>query len=203
VVGFGKRPACRVVVISTAGGTDLDRPGKFRQLAESEADWLLSPRAMCLVIRPEWVGAATADLAAACLRPAASVPVDRRVGAWLSGDQVDACFGGRSRRRPGRGGIGLDWESAGIGPSLRWSSGRALVVVRHLRPTPRPGGIGSTSPNRGDGGTAGDEVSGPVSYDPYQCVGLAQRLTNRGVRMVEYPFTGTTDGSCSGPSSIW
>ena len=188
----GKRPNCRMLVISTAGWDRTSICWEVREIAEREADWFFSPRGQSASwISKDWLAQQQRTLPAhVYARLHESRWVDG-VGAWLSTEQVEAVF----QEAPDGDGprcIGLD-----IGV-VRDRTAIALVkrvggftIVEHLLI------FSPTRQNRVDLTLVEEEVQAlalrygcSVWCDPYQAVGLAQRLAHKGVQVQEYPFTG-------------
>jgi hypothetical protein len=187
----GKRPGCRVLVISTAGWDKTRIAWEVRANANVEADWYFSSRGQCASwIRSEWLAQQRRTLPAHVFARLHECRWTDAGGAWLSSEQVDAIFGdvpqGDGPRCLGLD-LGISRDQTALAVVKRVG---ALVVVEHLRlfiPTKNA---------RVDLTEVEEEVEAlamryhaPVMIDPYQGVGLSQRLTQRGVMVTEYVFS--------------
>jgi hypothetical protein len=192
----GKRPGCRVTVITTAGWDKTSIAWEVRQIAQAEPDWYFSSRGQCASwIRPAWLAQQRRTLPPHVYARLHECRWVDGVGAWLSSEQVDACFGAVPASDDGlvgQGALGLDLGIArDCGVLARVERVGGLVVVRNfLTYTPTQRSRVDLSEVEADVETLALRHGCPVVYDPYQAVGMAQRLAARGVRMIEYSFSG-------------
>ena len=89
----GKRPNCRMLVISSAGWDKTSICWEVREIAENEADWYLKPRGQCASwIKKSWLEQQRRTLPAHVFaRLHESRWVDG-VGAFLTSEEVDLIF---------------------------------------------------------------------------------------------------------------
>jgi hypothetical protein len=190
----GKRSKCGVICISTAGWDKASVCWEIRENAERESDWFFSPRGQCASwIDPAWLGQQRRTLPAhVYARLHESRWVDG-VGAWLSSQQVDDVFSLESP--PPGGGVrsrGLDIGiSRDRGVLCEIEQIGALVCVRSVT-TYTP-----TKQSRVHLQDIEDDVLAlearhrcPLVLDPWQGIGLSQRLQGEGVETREYQFSG-------------
>ncbi|MDQ7840611.1 MAG: terminase large subunit [bacterium] len=189
----GKRPTCRMLVITTAGWDFAGIAWEVRQVAQQEADWYFSARGQCASwLRPEWLDQQRRTLPAHVFARLHESRWVEGAGAFLLASEVDAIFTPDLPTGPGPVAVGLDLglaRDAAVAAAVRRLSG-GLVVVEALE-TWQP-----TAGRRVDLQEVEDAVAAlarqfgaPVILDPWQGVLLGQRLRARGVRVEEYQFT--------------
>jgi hypothetical protein len=187
----GKRPRCRVLVISTAGWDKTSVAWEVRQNAEREADWYFSSRGQCASwIRPEWLAQQRRTLPTHVFARLHECRWVEGAGAWLSADQVDAIFSDVPEG-DGESCLGLDIGIAKDRTAIaRVQRAGEWYVVADLRV------FAPSRTERVDLGLVETELDTlarrhacPVYFDPHQAESMAQRLTKRGIDMQPVPFT--------------
>ena len=188
----GKRLACRVLVISTAGWDQTSIAWEVRQIAETEADWYFSPRGQCASwISPAWLDQQRRTLPAHVFQRLHESRWVEGAGGFLTTDEVDAIFTDTDLLGVGPCAIGLD---------LGISRDRSVAaVVRGIETTAWIEALLTWAPGRGqkvDLTLVEDDVielarryQAPVLYDPWQAEQMGQRLAQKGVAVSAYPFT--------------
>jgi hypothetical protein len=188
----GKRPNCRVVIISTAGWDKTSLAWEVRQHAEHEDNWYFSSRGQCASwIRPDWLAQQRRTLPAhVFVRLHQNRWVDG-VGAFLTAAEVDAIFVADLPTASGPPAIGLDLgvsKDRTVAAVVRLADG--LVVCPALATWYPAKGSKVDLREVEDGVHAlATTFSAPVIVDPYQAILMAQRLQGRGVSVREYAFT--------------
>ena len=89
----GKRPGCRMLVISTAGWDRTSIAWEVRTLAQAEPDWYFSSRGQCA----SWISSAWLEQQRRSLPPHVFARLHESrwvdaVGAFLTAAEVDAIF---------------------------------------------------------------------------------------------------------------
>jgi hypothetical protein len=190
----GKRPRCRVLVISSAGWDRTGIAWEVRQIAEKESDWYFSSRGQCASwIRPAWLDQQRRTLPVHVFaRLHESRWVDG-VGAFLTAAEVDSIFQPWPIVYAGSHAIGLD-----IGISrdrtvisiLQRDVGTGLVIVDGLITwTPQKGERIDLQQVEDELVTLAQNLRCPIYPDPWQGIFMAQRLRAKGLDVIEYPFT--------------
>jgi Phage Terminase len=190
----GKKPDCRVLVISTAGWDKTSIAWEVRRIAETEADWLFSSRGQCA----SWVSPAWLEQQKRTLPPHVFARLHLNqwvdgVGAFLTGAEVDAIFVDGLPDGAGPRAIGLDLglskDRSVLSIVRRDASG--LVVVEGLTTwAGQQGEKVDLTAVEDEVATVAATVKAPIVLDPWQAVLMAQRLRARGLPVIEYPFTG-------------
>jgi hypothetical protein len=181
-----------VLVISTAGWDRTSIAWEVRQHAERERSWYFSPRGQCASwIRPEWLAEQRRTLPAHVFARLHECRWVEGAGAWLLAEQVDGIFAGVPEGE-GTCCLGLD-----IGISRDRT---AVALVRAAGDLRVVEALRLVAPSRGervdlmaveaDVEALARQYACPVHCDPYQAIGMAQRLRQRGIEVCEYPFTG-------------
>ncbi len=188
----GKRPRCRVLVISSAGWDQTSIAWEVRKIAETEHDWLFSSRGQCASwISPAWLAQQQRTLPAHVFARLHLNQWIEGVGAFLTAAEVDAIF---TDALPAGGSavIGLDLglsKDRTVAAVVR-PSGGLTVIDTLLTWQARDGG----KVNLPDVEVAVEAVArrfhAPIILDPWQGVLLAQRLREKGLQVIEYAFTG-------------
>jgi terminase large subunit-like protein len=89
----GKRPRCRMLVISSAGWDRTSIAWEARRVAETEADWYFSPRGQCASwISPAWLAQQARSLPRHVYQRLHESRWVEGVGAFLTSAEVDAIF---------------------------------------------------------------------------------------------------------------
>ncbi len=105
----GKRPRCRMLVISTAGWDQTSIAWEVRQIAEDEANWHFSTRGQCASwIDPKWLEQQKRTLPAHVYAHLHENRWVEGVGAFLTAAEVDAIFTDTLPHNHGLVAIGLD-----------------------------------------------------------------------------------------------
>jgi hypothetical protein len=192
----GKRPACRLLVISTAGWDKTGIAWEVRQIAEEEEDWYLSARGQCASwIAPAWLAQQQRTLPAHVYARLHESKWVEGVGAFLTATEVDQIFT-------------ADGPPAGAGPcaigvDLGLSKDRSVLALAHrdtVTGVVTVEALETWAPSAGakvDLREVEDAVAevaqrhrAPVVLDPWQGVLMAQRLRARGVKVEEHRFAG-------------
>jgi hypothetical protein len=195
----GKRPGCRMLVISTAGWDRTSIAWEVRQIAQQEPDWYFSARGQCA----SWISPAWLEQQRRTLPPHvfARLHESRWVegaGAFLLAAEVDVVFDAALRPAAQRV---IDAPYA-LGVDLGLTRDRMVAAVVHRDPATGHVVVDALCTWEGRSGApvALPEVeaevarlsrvfAAPVVLDPYQAVLLGQRLRQAGVEVREYPFT--------------
>jgi hypothetical protein len=190
----GKRPRCRMLVISTAGWDKAGIAWEVRSIAEREANWYFSTRGPCASwIDPAWLAQQERTLPAHVFARLHHNRWVEGAGAFLTAAEVDGVFADSPAEGTGPLAVGLDLglsrDRSAIA-AVRADAETGLVVVEALV---------TYAPGRGervDLRAVEEEVAGlarslgaPVVLDPWQGVLMAQRLRAAGCGVVEYSFT--------------
>lgn len=189
----GKRPACRMLVITTAGWDFGGIAWEVRQIAERETDWHFSPRGQCASwIRPEWLEQQRRTLPAHVFARLHESRWIEGAGAFLTQAEVEGIFGDLPQGH-GAAAVGLDLgvsRDAAVAAVVRRQGGTGLLVVEALLSwQPRNGAKVDLIEVEGEVAELARRANGPVVLDPWQGVLLGQQLRQRGVRIMEFPFT--------------
>jgi hypothetical protein len=192
----GKRPRCRMLVISSAGWDRTSIAWEVRQIAEREADWWFSSRGPCA----SWISEAWRAQQQRTLPPHVFARLHLNqwvdgVGAFLTAAEVDAIFVEAPLAvRWGPQAIGLDLglsKDKTVLAIVRGDASSPLVVVESLVTwSPQPGTKVDLSEVEGAVADLARTTGAPIVLDPWQAVLLGQRLRARGLSVVEYAFTG-------------
>ena len=188
----GKRPRCRMLVISTAGWDSTSIGFEVRSMAERESDWYFSSRGQCASwISPAWLDQQRRTLPAHVFARLHESRWVEGAGAYLTLAEVDAIF---ADDLPPVG------EPMAIGLDLGIRRDRSVISVVGRLPDGSVA-VESLETFRPSGGQAVDlrdveasvaataeRYGGPVVTDPWQAVLLAQRLRARGLYVIEYAF---------------
>jgi hypothetical protein len=190
----GKRPNCRVLVITTAGWDQTSICWEVQRIAQAENNWYFAARGYCA----GWISNEWREQQRRTLPPHVFARLHEArwvdgVGAFLTADEVDAVFRDAPEQRGGRVAIGLDIglsRDRTVAAAVRNVDG--VCVIDHLLTwSGRPGRkVDLEDVEREVKALAARCGNAAVHYDPYQGVQMAQRLQRRGVVMREYPFTG-------------
>jgi hypothetical protein len=190
----GKRPGCRMLVISTAGWDRASIAWEVREIAHREADWYFSARGPCAGwISQAWREQQKRTLPAHVYARLHEARWVEGVGAWLTAEEVDGIFADALPSAVGPAAIGLDLgvtRDAAVAAVVRSVPENRLGVVEAME-TWKPRGVPV------DIGQVEEAVvvlahrfSAPVILDKWQAVYLGQRLLQRGVQVLEYEFAG-------------
>lgn len=190
----GKRPRCRVFVISTSGWDRTSIAWEIRSLAEREENWLLRVRGQCASwISPEWLAQQQRSLPPHVFRRLHMNEWTEGAGAFLTFDEVAAVFA-PAPEGSGPRVVGLDLgtvKDRSVAALVRRDAGSGLVVVEHLRTwTPTAGVKVDLQDVEEEVATLALRHRAAVVLDPWQAVLMAQRLRARGVQVEEHAFTG-------------
>jgi hypothetical protein len=190
----GKRPRCRVLVISTAGWDQTSIAWEVRQIAEREPDWHFSSRGQCA----SWISHTWLAQQRRTLPPHVFARLHENrwvegVGAFLTATDVDAVFGSDLPAGSGAIAIGVDLgitHDRSVVAAVRRDYETGLVVVEDLATWKPIGGRPVDLTEVEDSITmVARKFGAPVIIDPWQGTLLGQRLQARGVRVTEFPFT--------------
>jgi hypothetical protein len=189
----GKRPAARVHSISSAGWDRTHFAWSIREHARTDPAWTFLPRGQCASwISPAWLDQQRRTLPAHVFKRLHEGVWADAGGAWLSSEQVDGVFAGPiPEDDAGPRSLGLDIGIARDRTAVAVVQRRSGVVVVEVLDTFAP-----TRANRVDLTMVEEDVTAmafryrcPLVIDPFQAIGLSQRLTHRGLQVTEYPFT--------------
>lgn len=191
----GKRPGCKVRVITTAGWDPSHFARGVRENAEREPSWYFSARGQCASwISHAWLEEQRRTLPAHVFaRLHESRWVDG-VGAFLTAAEVDSVFAAMPAAPAGARALGLDLgltRDKTVVAEVARDAATGLVCVEALV-TWDPKGRGKVElPEVEEDVVAlAQRFRCGVWLDPWQGVLLGQRLQQRGVQVVEFPFTG-------------
>ncbi len=187
----GKRKGCTVHIISTPGWDRAHFAWPIREHARTDPAWIFSSRGQCASwISPVWLRQQQRTLPEHVYARLHEGRWSEGGGAWLSAAQVEAIFGAVPEGEGSRC-IGLD-----IGISRDRTVAAAVksvggfAVVEHLEIyTPTKHDRVDLSVVEQDVYTLALRLGASVFLDPYQAVGIAQRLRDRGINVCEYAFT--------------
>jgi hypothetical protein len=191
----GKRPRCRMLVISTAGWDRTSLAWEVRSIAEGETDWYFSSRGPCA----SWISEAWRDQQQRTLPPHVFARLHRNqwvegVGAFLTAAEVDGIFVEALPAARGQAAYGLDLGLAKdrtVLSRVRHDARTSRLVVEALETwTPRPGAHVDLMDVEETVATLVRAHPAPVYLDPWQGVLLGQRLRGRGLDVHEVSFTG-------------
>ncbi len=191
----GKRAWCRMLVTSTAGWDRTSIAREVWSLAQTEPDWYYSDRGPCA----SWITDAWREQQRRTL-PAhtfARLHLNQWVegtGAFLLETEVGGIFTETVPTLNGPAVFGLDLGLAKdrtVLACVRGAYDSPLVAVESLLDwTPRPGARVDLVDVEATVATLARAQHATVVVDPWQGVLLAQRLRARGIRVIEYAFTG-------------
>jgi hypothetical protein len=190
----GKRPRCRMLVITTAGWDFTSICWEVRQIAEREADWFFSARGRCATwISEAWLEQQRRTLPAHVFARLHESRWVEGVGAFLTAAEVDAIFTADPPTGPGQTAIGLDLgvsHDRTVAAVVRRDHATGLVVIDALATWRPTAGQRVELPDVEAAVAAlAGKVGAPVILDPWQSTLLGQRLQLKGVNIMEFPFT--------------
>jgi hypothetical protein len=190
----GKRPGCKVTVLTTAGWDKTHVAWEVRQNAEREANWYFSSRGQCASwIDPAWLAQQQRTLPPHVFARLHLNQWVEGAGAFLLASEVDRIFAAGLRAGDGPRAIGVDLglaRDASVVSLVRANAAIGGVDVEALVTwTPRSGERVDLREVEDEVGRLALALRAPVVVDPWQAVLLAQRLRAAGVVVVEYPFT--------------
>jgi hypothetical protein len=190
----GKRPHCRVLIISSAGWDRTQIAWEVRQNAEREANWYFSSRGQCASwIDPAWLAQQQRTLPAHVYARLHLNQWVEGAGAFLLASEVDRIFATGLRAGDGPRAIGVDLglaRDASVVSLVRANAVSGGVDVEALVTwTPRSGERVDLREVEDEVGRLALTLRAPVVVDPWQAMLMAQRLRAAGVAVVEYPFT--------------
>jgi hypothetical protein len=191
----GKRPNCRMVVITTAGVPGVSEIAwEVREIAQREPDWFFSARPQCAGwIRPEWLEQQRRTLPPHVFARLHQSQWVEGAGAFLLAEEVDRVFTDALPAGGGPMALGLDLgvtRDAAVLAVVRATGG--LVVVDGLTTwEPRRGKVDLEEVEAETAETA-KRLGAPLVLDPWQGLLMAQRLRRLGVSVVEFTFTPET-----------
>jgi hypothetical protein len=191
----GKRPACRMLVISTAGWDRTGIAWEVRQIAERERSWYFSTRGPCAAwIDPAWRAQQERTLPAHVFARLHLNQWVEGVGAFLTAAEVDGIFAARVPEGHGPCALGVDLGLAkdrSVVAVVRANAEAGGAVVEALLAwTPRSGERVDLRDVEDEVGRLARALNAPVVLDPWQGVLMAQRLRAAGVPVLEFGFTG-------------
>jgi Terminase large subunit, ATPase domain len=130
----GKRPRCRVLVMSTAGWDKTSIAWEVREVARQEPDWYFSSRSQCASwLSPAWLAQQRRTLPPHVFARLHECRWVDGGGAWLSSEQVEAIFravpDGEGPRCLGLD-IGISRDRTALAVVKRVGS---FLAVEHLR----------------------------------------------------------------------
>lgn len=194
----GKRPRCRILVISTAGFDKSHFAWRVRETAASEPNWYFSSRGQCASwIDPAWLAQQERTLPPHVFARLHQNRWVDGVGAFLTAAEIDAVFAADlPETRGARVAVGLDvglTKDASVLAPVAETRPDKLLVVLGLE-TWR--GTKASKVDLREVEDAAAEVarkfSAPVYVDPWQAVLLGQNLARRGLRVEEVAITAET-----------
>jgi hypothetical protein len=196
----GKRPGCRLVVITTAGWDRTSIAWEVREIAQREPDWYFSSRGQCASwIRPEWLEQQRRTLPPHVFARLHECRWVEGAGAFLLAGEVDVVFDAALQPAAQRV---VDVPHV-VGLDVGLTRDRTVAAVAHRDPATgyvivdvlrtwsgRPGAAVHLPEVEVEVLRLSRTFGAPVVLDPYQAVLLGQRLLAAGVEVREYPFTG-------------
>ncbi len=196
----GKRPHCRMLVISTAGWDRASIAWEVRQIAEREADWYFSSRGQCASwIRPEWLEQQRRTLPPHVFARLHECRWVEGAGAFLLAAEVEVVFDPALQPAAQRA---VDAPHF-LGLDVGLTRDRTVAAVAHRDPATgyvvvdamrtwagRPGAPVALPDVEAEVLRLSRLFAAPVLLDPFQAVLLGQRLRQAGAEVREYPFTG-------------
>jgi hypothetical protein len=198
-IATGKRPGCRMLVISTAGWDRTSIAWEIRQIAEREPDWYFSARGQCASwISPEWLEQQRRTLPAHVFARLHENRWVEGAGAFLTAAEVDVVFDAALRpaaQRISRGAhaLGLDvglTRDRTVACVAHKDRETGWVVIDALRTwAGRPGAPVALPEVEAEVLWLARTFGASVILDPYQAALLGQRLRQAGVEVREYSFT--------------
>ncbi|HKV72846.1 MAG TPA: terminase large subunit [Gemmatimonadales bacterium] len=189
----GKRPRCRMVVITTAGWDATSICWQVRQVAEREADWYFSHRGQCASwIRPGWLASQRRTLPGHVFARLHECRWVEGAGAFLTREEVERLF-----TLPTPAPLGARYV---IGLDIGLTRDRTAACVAHREGETVVADLFRTWAGRPgmsvDLGDVEAEVirlahtyRAPVILDPYQGILLGQRLQRVGITVTEQAFS--------------
>jgi len=190
----GKRPRCRMLVISSSGWDRTSIAWEVRQIAEREGNWYFSPRGQCASwISPAWLEQQRRTLPTHVFARLHENQWVEGAGAFLTAAEVDAIFVPDMPTGSGAVAVGVDLgllHDSTVVAVVRRDFDSGLVAVDDLE-TWRPANGLPVDLREVEESIAmlARKFGAPVVLDPWQSALLSQRLTARGIRCVEFPFT--------------
>jgi len=189
----GKRSRCRMLVITTAGWDFNSICWEVRQNAEREADWFFSARGRSASwISEAWLEQQRRTLPAHVFARLHESKWIEGSGAFLTRAEVEGIFSEELPVGIGSRAIGLDLgvsRDAAVAAVVRQDQATGLVVIEALVTwEPRAGKI-ELPDVEADVTELIARFPGPLIVDPWQGVLLGQRLTQKGIAVLEHPFT--------------
>jgi hypothetical protein len=190
----GKRPRCRMLVITTPGWDRTGIAWEVRQIAERETNWHFSARGPCASwIDPAWRAQQERTLPAHVFARLHLGLWVEGAGAFLSAAEVDGVFADSVPDGPGPRVIGVDLglsRDANVISVVRVDENTGLVCVEALDTWhPRGGERVDLREVESEVASIARALHAPVVLDPWQGVLMAQRLCAAGVQVMEYKFT--------------
>ena len=184
----GKRPRCRMLVITTAGVPGVSVIAEeVREIADAEADWYFSARGQCASwISPGWLEQQRRTLPVHVFARLHESRWVAGAGAWLTVSEVDGVFA-EAPFSSGPVAVGVDLglaRDAAAVAVVRYDAQTRLAVVEALD-TWRPRGaepIDLTAVEDSVAVTAA-RYGAPVSLESWQGELMGQRLIGRGARV--------------------
>ncbi len=190
----GKRPRCRILVISTAGFDKSHFAWQVRETAAREANWYFSSRGQCASwIDPAWLAQQERTLPPHVFQRLHQNRWVDGVGAFLTAAEVDAVF---SDDLPAVSGarvsvgldVGLTKDRSVLAPVAETKD--KLLVVLGLETWAGSKGAKVDLREVEDAAAAvARKFSAPIYVDPWQAILMAQNLQRRGRRVHEVPIT--------------
>jgi hypothetical protein len=188
----GKRPSCRMLVISTAGWDRTSVAWEVRQHAEKETDWYFRSREQCASwIDSRWLQQQERTLPRHVFARLHLNQWVEGVGAWLSYHEVDRIFSNVDIPMIGDVVIGLDLGVAHdrtVASVLRRAGDVIFVDALHAWE-----GSGAHRISLSEVEEAIEELirrhSAPLVADPWQALLMIERLRRKGFRVVDFNFS--------------
>lgn len=185
----GKRPDCRMLVITTAGVSGISTIcEEVRDIAEREQDWFFSPRGQCA----GWISRAWLEQQRRTLPPHVYARQHESnwvagAGAWFTVEEVQRVFTDALPQSAGPAAVGVDLgvtRDAAAVALVRYDIGSRLAVVEALETWRAQGGHKVHLPDVQDAAAMLARRSGaPVVLESWQAEQMAQQLARQGVRV--------------------
>lgn len=188
----GKRPHCRIFVISTAGWDRTSIGWQVREIARTESSWLLISRRQCA----SWISKAWLEQQARTLprhvfaRLHDCLWVDG-VGAFLTHEEVNRVFA-EIPAGEGPAAIGLDLgvqRDRSVATVVQKVGDRLVVRAIYTWDPKNFGGRVNLTQVEEEVAALAQKHQLPIFLDPWQANLLSERLKARGIRCEEFKFT--------------
>ena len=192
----GKRPRSRALIISMAGFDKSHFAWKVREDAQRERDWYFSRQPQCASwIDPAWLAQQERTLPAHVFARLHKCLWVDGVGAYLTAAEVDAIFSTDIPDGTGNVALGVDIgvtkDKSVIAAVKNVKAGPLVVLGLETWAGSKEQKVDLTQVESA-ALAASIKYSAPIYVDPFQAVQMAQNLTKKGRRVIEYAVTSTS-----------